>query len=382
MFPRTLTKKLVYAATKFPVITITGPRQSGKTTLAQSVFPQKQYVTLEDLDNRDFAKNDPRGFLSAYTNGVIIDEVQYVPEILSYIQTHVDKNKTMGEFILTGSQHFHLVEKLSQSLAGRSALFELLPLSLSEIPSHLRGDLNTTLLKGFYPAIYDRDINPQVHYKAYLNTYVERDVRTLSAVKDLSKFKLFLNLCAGRIGQLLNMSSLGNDCGIDQSTVKSWLSILEASYIIFLLKPHHKNFNKRLTKQPKLYFYDTGLASYLLGIHSSDVVMKHYIRGSLFENYVAIELIKRSYHEGTEPHLYFWRDHHGHEVDFIYESGNALIPIEVKSTETMGSFLANGLEYWEKLTQVSKSFLVYGGSQAQQYKNITITPWFDVEKII
>ncbi len=378
MYLRNLADILLYSATKYPVVTLTGPRQSGKTTLVRALFSDKKYVTLEDLDNRSFAEQDPRGFLNIYKNGLIIDEAQHVPSLFSYIQSHVDRSHIMGEFILTGSQHFLLTERISQSLAGRAAILQLLPCTARELGIASETELYNTLWKGFYPAVYDRDINPTFFYKSYLNTYVERDVRTLSAIKDLSKFRTFLQMCAGRIGQLVNMTSLGNDCGIDQETVKAWLSILESSYILFLLKPHHQNFNKRLTKQPKLYFYDTGLAAYLLNIEDPNVLKFHFSRGALFENYVAIELIKKRFNQGMDHSLYFWRDHHGHEVDFIKDNGAILVPIEVKSSETLSSTLFDGLNYWQKLSGVEHGYLVYGGIEDQMRSHQTVVPWFNV----
>ena len=378
MYSRNLTDILLYSATKYPVVTLTGPRQSGKTTLVRALFSDKKYVTLEDLDNRSFAEQDPRGFLNMYKNGLIIDEVQHVPSLFSYIQSHVDRSHIMGEFILTGSQHFLLTEGISQSLAGRAAILQLLPCTARELGITSEAELYNALWKGFYPAVYDRDINPTFFYKSYLNTYVERDVRTLSAIKDLSKFRMFLQMCAGRIGQLVNMTSLGNDCGIDQETVKAWLSILESSYILFLLKPHHQNFNKRLTKQPKLYFYDTGLAAYLLTIEDPNALKFHFSRGALFENYVAIELIKKRFNQGMEHNLYFWRDNHGHEVDFIKDNGSTLVPIEVKSSETLSSTLFDGLNYWQRLSDVERGYLVYGGIEDQTRSHQTVVPWFDV----
>lgn len=381
MYSRDLKNILLYSATKYPVVTLTGPRQSGKTTLVREIFADKKYVTLEDLDNRSFAEQDPRGFLNMYKTGLIIDEAQHVPSLFSYIQSHVDNTKVMGEFILTGSQHFLLADRIAQSLAGRAAILQLLPCTVKELGITSESELYETLWKGFYPAVYDRDINPTLFYKSYLNTYVERDVRTLSAIKDLSKFKTFLHMCAGRIGQLVNMTSLGNDCGIDQETVKAWLSILESSYILFLLKPHHQNFNKRLTKQPKLYFYDTGLAAYLLGIEDPDTIHFHFARGALFENYVAIELIKKRFNQGMDHNLYFWRDHHGHEVDFIKENGSALVPIEVKSSETLSPALFDGLNYWQKLANVDRGYLAYGGTEHQERSHQTVVSWCDVSEI-
>jgi predicted AAA+ superfamily ATPase len=309
-----------------------------------------------------------------YNKGVIIDEVQSVPSLFSYIQGHVDKTKIMGEFILTGSQHFLLTQSITQSLAGRTAVLQLLPCALSELPLS-NESLYEVLWRGFYPAIYDRQIDPKMFYKSYLNRYVEQDLRSMSMIHDLSKFKTFLQLCAGRVGQIINMTSLGNDTGIDQKTVKAWLSILEMSYIIFFVRPHSKNFNKRLVKQPKLYFYDTGLVSYLLGIENAADTRNHFARGALFENYVAIELIKKRFNDGLESGIYFWRDSNGHEVDFIKESKGCIKPIEVKSSETISTSLFDGLKYWKSLAGVDRGYLVYGGLEAQERSEFTVMPW-------
>ena len=375
MYKRIMQKILLYACEKFPVITLTGPRQSGKTTLVKTTFPEKKYVSMEDMEDRDFAQNDPKGFLKTYENGAIIDEIQYVPNLFSYIQTHVDSTQKMGEFILTGSQQFLLIEKITQSLAGRSCVLQLLPLCIDELSPPMDASPFEYIFKGFYPGLYDRDINASLFYKSYMNTYIERDVRTLKNIKDLSKFKTFLQICAGRIGQLLNMSSLGNDCGTDQETVKSWLSILETSYILFLLRPHHANFNKRLTKQPKLYFFDTGLASYLLGLDTSQDLLKHFARGPLFENYVALELIKQRYNQGKESNLFFWRDHTGHEVDFIIDKHTRLIPLEAKSSQTSSSSFFKDIIYWQALAKEDKGYLVYAGIKEHLGSQISVLPW-------
>lgn len=382
MFERRLKEKLVYASQKFPVLTIMGPRQSGKTTLIKMTFPEKAYVSLENLDDRSFALTDPKSFLNMYPNGAIIDEAQHAPDLFSYIQTRVDHNKVMGEFILTGSQNILLSGKISQSLAGRTAVLQLLPCQKNECAKD-NNTLYELLFKGFYPAIYDRDIEPNLYYRSYLSTYVERDLKSMINIKDLSKFHLFLKLCAGRIGQLLNITALGSECGINDMTVRSWLSILEASYVLFLLRPHHANFNKRLTKQPKLYFYDTGLACHLLSLESPLGLETHYARGALFENYVALELLKERFNKGLDSNLYFWRDHNGKEVDFIIDRGHILDAVEVKSASTITNSFFKGLMYWNSLSPKNDSnlFLVYGGDQAQKRENIQVYPWFDSYKI-
>jgi predicted AAA+ superfamily ATPase len=380
MFDRKLKEHLAYAAKKFPVVTLTGPRQSGKTTLVKHLFPNKSYVTLEDVDQRFFAKEDPRSFLKNFPHGAIIDEVQHVPDLFSYIQTRVDNNQVMGEFILTGSQNILLSQNISQTLAGRTAVLQLLPCTTEEL--NWRGeDPYHLFFKGFYPAVHDRDIDPAVYYKSYVNTYVEKDVRNIINVKDLSKFHLFLQLCAGRIGQLFNASAIGSECGINHVTVKSWISILEASYVLFLLKPHHQNFNKRLTKQPKLYFYDTGLAAYLLGIESSEILSRHFVRGPIFENYVASELIKFRFNKGMESNIYFWRDHHGREVDFVIDKGTRLDAIEVKSAATITKSFFEGLNYWNSLSPDSHQYLIYGGEMHQDRSQIKVLPWKSAQQV-
>ena len=380
MFDRGLKEHLAYAAKKFPVVTLTGPRQSGKTTLVKLLFPNKSYVTLEDIDHRFFAKEDPRAFLKNFPQGAIIDEAQHVPDLFSYIQTRVDQNQVMGEFILTGSQNILLSENISQTLAGRTAVLQLLPCTTAEL--NWRGEGPYQLFfKGFYPAVHNRDINPTVYYKSYVNTYIEKDVRSMINVKDLSKFHLFLQLCAGRIGQLFNASAIGSECGINHVTVKSWISILEASYVLFLLKPHHQNFNKRLTKHPKLYFYDTGLAAYLLGIESSEILSRHFVRGPIFENYVASELIKLRFNQGMDSNIYFWRDHHGREIDFIIDKGFRLDAIEVKSAETVTQSFFEGLNYWNTLSPDSHKYLIYGGDMQQDRSQIRVLSWKSVQQV-
>ncbi len=323
MITRVISDKLKSLYRKFPVVSVVGPRQSGKTTLVKNVFPRLKYVSLEELDNREFALRDPRGFLSTYDNGAIIDEAQRVPDLFSYIQTEVDKKDSPGQFILTGSQNILLHENVSQTLAGRVAILRLLPFSLEELKNTPYGSWQSDryIYTGFYPRIYDKKINPADWYPNYIQTYVEKDVRLMKNISDLNTFQKFIKLCAGRTGQILNLSSLGNECGITHNTAKSWLSILEAGYIIFLLKPYHKNFNKRLIKMPKLYFYDTGLACFLLGIQNTSQLATHYLRGSLFESFVLSELIKERFNKGIEPNCYYWRDKTGNEIDCVIETG-------------------------------------------------------------
>jgi len=381
MIKRNLQKKLIYLSKKFPVITLTGPRQSGKTTLVKNSFPKKKYISLEDSDNRIFATEDPRGFLQTYENA-IIDEAQKVPDLFSYIQTKVDEKNIPGQYILTGSQNFLLFEKITQSLAGRVAVLKLLPFSYSELENSTIINYEYYLYNGFYPRIYDMKIQPEDFYPNYIQTYIERDVRMIRNIGDLGKFQLFLKLCAGRVGQLLNISSLANECGISRTTTSAWISILEASYIIFLLKPHHKNFNKRLVKMPKLYFYDTGLVSYLLGIRSIEQITTHYSRGALFESFIISEFFKKIYNLGREPNFYFWRDKIGNEVDVIIEKGEDLIPIEIKSGRTITKDYFKGLNYWKKISDfTSKGIVIFGGTTTQQREKNNILPWNKMDKL-
>jgi predicted AAA+ superfamily ATPase len=375
-------------AQKFPVVALLGPRQSGKTTLAQQLFPQYKYVSFEEVfEAREFALTDPKGFLATYEReeGIILDEFQHVPHILSYIQVQVDREKKPGRFILTGSQNFLLNQSIAQSLAGRVAIVTLLPLSVQELEQAnlLPDDIDALLFQGCYPRIYSDKIEPNVWFQNYIQTYIERDVRQIKNVTDLSAFKRFIQLCAGRVGQLLNVSALSNDSGIAVNTVNAWLSLLEQSYIIFLLQPHHKNFSKRIIKSPKLYFYDTGLVCSLLGIDTQNQVATHYLRGGLFESFVLSELHKMDYNAGRLPRLYFWRDKLGHEVDCIIERGGELIPIEIKAGKTVTSGFFEGLIFWKELAEVAseKGYIVYAGTQEQRRSHGTVLDWRNLDKI-
>jgi predicted AAA+ superfamily ATPase len=363
----------------FPIVTITGPRQSGKTTLAQSIFSQKPYFSFEDPDIRRIAHDDPRGFLSQIPEGAVLDEVQRIPDMLSYLQTHVDKSTQTGLFLLTGSQHFGLLSTISQSLAGRTAFIDLLPFCLNELEQGGIRPLNLDqmLLTGGYPPIYDRNISPDTWMPAYVTAYLERDVRQLLNVHDLDTFQRFVRLCAGRSGQILNLSSLATDCGITHNTAKSWISVLEASFILFQLRPHHANFRKRLVKSPKIYFYDSGLLCWLLGIHNIDQLQTHPLRGSIFETFVISELKKNLFNRQLSAKLYFWRDSNGREVDAILDFGDKLMPIEIKSGQTINRDFFTGLEHWLSLAG-DKAFspaLIYGGTQNQNRKGIRILGW-------
>jgi predicted AAA+ superfamily ATPase len=385
MIERNASAILIEKAAHYPIVAITGPRQSGKSTLAKATFPQKPYVSLEDLDTRQFATDDPRGFLSQFPNGAILDEVQHCPELFSYLQTLVDAQLEMGLFILTGSQQFALTARITQSLAGRVGFLQLLPFTLDEIQSANCGptDLETLLFSGLYPPIYDRQVAPSSWYSDYIMTYVERDVRQLINVHDLHSFHRFLKMCAARTGQILNLSSLAADCGITHNTAKAWLSVLEASYIVFLLAPHYRSFNKRITKSPKLYFYDTGLVCTLIGIQESKQIVIHPIRGALFETWVVGELMKKRFNQGLLSNVYYWRDSQGHEIDIIVEQGEQLIPIEIKSGKTIASDFFDNLRYWQALANqmTSPAFLVYGGDQIQTRGNVRVIGWKTLSEI-
>ncbi|OGT07252.1 MAG: hypothetical protein A2X78_00990 [Gammaproteobacteria bacterium GWE2_37_16] len=376
MIQRQLEKHLLRLAKQYPVVTLTGPRQSGKTTICKKVFPEYEYVNLEDLETRQFAFHDPKGFLNQFQNGVIIDEIQRIPDLTSLIQVIVDNDaKSSKHFILTGSQQFEVINAINQSLAGRSAIARLLPFSYTEL--YTRDDepsMSTILYTGFYPRIHDKNLNPTEALSFYLTTYIERDLRQLINIRELSTFERFLKLCAANIGQLTNYSQLANDCGVNQATVKSWLSLLKASYIIFELQPHFKNFHKRLTKSSKIYFYDIGLASYLLGITNQQHIEQHPLKGFLFENFIVCELIKNRYNNVRESNLFFFRDHVGNEVDVILDYGQKLIPIEIKSSQTMNSAFLKGLNYYKKISAqpAVESFLIYGGSNSSQQNGTTI----------
>lgn len=385
---RTLAAALTRYASKFPVIAVVGPRQAGKTTIVQESFPQHKYFSLEDPDTLEIMQADPRDFLERDygTPGIIIDEFQNDPHILSYMQGIIDRNRRPGYFILTGSQNFLMNQAITQSLAGRVALLTLLPLSLKELAldNLLPQDLDTAIFEGGYPDIFARTIVPSEFYPQYTKTYVERDVRQLSNVGNLTDFQRFMRLCAGRMGQLLNVSSLADDCNISVPTANAWLSILQASYVIFLLQPHFENFSKRLIKSPKLYFYDTGLACWLLKIGSAEQVSQHYLRGGLFESLVLSELYKRFYNQGQEPSIYFWRDSHGHEIDCLIDYGTTLIPIEIKSGKTINQRFFEGLHHWCNLAKVDyeSSFVVYGGTETQSRSTGHIVSWQSAADII
>ena len=381
--PREAEAPLRHFSRGYPVVAVTGPRQSGKSTLVRHAFPSHRYVSLEDPDQREFAENDPRGFLNQFADGVILDEAQRCPALFSYLQTHVDEKQRPGHFILTGSQQFGLLSGITQSLAGRVALLTLLPMTYGELKRAGKiGDrLDEVLFTGAYPPIFDRGLEPRPWYGNYVRTYLERDVRQLINVRDLTTFQRFLRLCAGRTGQLLNLSSLANDAGVTHNTAKAWISVLEASYILHLLPPHHQNFNKRLVKTPKLYFLDTGLAAWLLGIQDPDQLATHVQRGALFETWVIGELLKARYNAGEVSNLYFWRDRSGHEIDLLIDQGTRLSPVEIKAGQTLNRDYFKGLEFWRKLAGEStgRAWLVYGGDTRQVRSDITVVPWNEID---
>jgi hypothetical protein len=376
MIPRLAEASARRLAGWYPVVVITGPRQSGKTTLARAVFADRPYVSLEDLDVREAAQADPRAFLRQYADGAVFDEVQRVPQLFSYLQTVVDGDRRTGRFILTGSQQFGMLREVSQSLAGRAGMLHLLPFTLAELASAgIERPLADTLLAGFYPPIHDRGIPPERWFADYVATYLERDVRELQAVRDLRAFRTFVRMCAARTAQLVNLTGLAADCGITHNTAKAWLSILEASYLVFTLSPHFANFGKRLVKTPKLYFHDTGLAAWLAGVRSVDELRLGSLRGPLFENYVVAECVKARCN-GLLPHeLHFWRDSAGHEIDLVISNGDALHPVEIKAGETVAGDWFAPVERFMGLSGATRGTIVHGGQRAQSRAGIDVLPW-------
>lgn len=385
MYQRQIETELQALQQGYPVVTVIGPRQSGKTTLVQHAFPNKPYISLEDLDNRNLAHSDPRSFLEQFDNGAILDEIQRVPELLSYIQTIVDSTQKNGQFILTGSHQLALHQAISQSLAGRTALLTLLPLSLHELSqAGITPTLNEVLLKGGYPRIYKDNLDPKKAYRNYFQTYVERDVRQLINIKDLVQFERFIKICAGRVGQILNMEEIGGEVGVSSHTVKEWISILEASFITFRLQPYFENFGKRVIKSPKLFFTDVGLLSYLLDIENETQINRDPLRGHIVENLIVLELLKWRYNQGLDPHLYYYRDVQKNEIDIIFKSGNVLIPIEIKSARTYNSEFLNKLHFFQKIAsdRAPKGYLIYAGDQEQRIGSIELLNYTHAVKAI
>lgn len=385
MLSRQISPKLLSLASQFPVVTITGPRQSGKTTLCKLTFPDHTYVNLEDLDTRRFAQEDPRGFLDQFSDGLILDEIQRCPDLPSYIQGRVDDDPRVGRFILTGSEHLQMTETVSQSLAGRTGVLHLLPLSFQEAYGQTgrNPSLDELLYTGFYPRIHNDRQNPTDALSAYVATYVERDIRTLSNLRHLDQFERFVALCAANSGQLLNYTRLSNDIGVDQETVKSWLSLLKATFIAFTLPSYQRNIRKRLTKAPKLYFYDVGLAAYLLRIENPQQLGSHPLKGALFENYVVVDYLKQLYNAGKRDTLYFFRDHTGNEVDLIHEEGLFLTALEVKAGKTLGKDHFRGLTHIRELlpNEIKRTFLVYGGESTMRREEVTVLPYSDIAAV-
>lgn len=378
-----ITKEL---AVKYPFVVITGPRQSGKTTLTKTLFPDYDYVSLEELDNREFARQDPRGFIATYPDRVIIDEVQRVPELLSYLQTHSDNVGEEGMYILTGSQNLLLMDAVDQSLAGRAGMLTLLPFSHQEmmVGGICPKSVEEEIFKGALPRVYDKQISPVTYYSNYIKTYVERDVRMLKNISDLSTFTRFLKLCAGRVGQLLNMASLANDCGISVPTAKAWLSVLEASFVVHFLRPDYNNFSKRLVKTPKLYFCDTGLACNLLEIASTKQLSSHYLKGGLFENLVVNEMLKSEYNSGCLPQLSFWRDSNGNEIDLLRTRNGVQTAIEIKSGQTFSTDYVKGLRFWSQMSgnTPDNCVVVYAGSAPMQTSDCALIPWTQIGRLV
>ena len=386
MLKRTLEAKLTSLAAKFPVVAVVGPRQSGKTMLVKHAFPGHEYVSLEDLDTRAYAETDPRAFLSDHPGPAILDEAQRVPGLFSYLQAKADSNKKNGRYVLTGSQNILLQEGVSQSLAGRAAYLTVLPFSLEEIsgsPFEPRS-LDACLFEGFYPRLHDQKIKPGDWFPNYIRTYVERDVRMIKNITDLRAFQKFIRLCAGRVGQMLNLSALGAECGITHPTAAAWLSVLEASYIVFLLQPHHVNFGKRLVKAPKLYFHDTGMACWLLGIKEASQVKAHYLRGGLFENLVISEVMKHSVHRGKEPSCFYWRDKAGLEIDCLIDDPGGPWLIEAKAGLTPAADYFDNFKMWEKAAgrKGPGNCVVYGGSQSQKRSEGALVAWKDLPQYL
>jgi hypothetical protein len=378
MIKRQLQKKCIEFSKQYPVLTITGPRQSGKTTIAKACFPKMPYVNLEEPDRRNLAIEDPRGFLSSYPDGAILDEIQRTPELPSYIQSIVDSSEKKGLFILTGSQQFEISHSISQSLAGRTALIKLLPFNLAEIESSGKLPvLDKLLLQGFYPRVYKEGLEASTFYMNYFETYVQRDLRQLSQIDDLHLFEKFVRVLATRIGQLLNYNSMANDIGVSQPTIRKWISLLEASYIAFLLPPFFRNIGKRLIKTPKVYFYDVGLAAYLLGIENIKHLKSHPLRGNLFENLVIMEFLKNRFNQAKGSNLFFYRDRTGNEIDLVIQEALSLIPVEIKSAKTLNLDFCRTINSLKKLfgEEIKKSYIIYTGEEKLTHDEITFLPW-------
>lgn len=382
MIPRIAEIKLRDFAAGYPVLALTGPRQSGKTTLARAVFGALPYVNLENPAQREFALSDPQGFFGRYADGAVIDEAQRCPALFSWLQVIVDEARKPAHFVLTGSQQFGLLAGITQSLAGRVAMIDLLPFSAAELGavSLLPEHLDQALFQGGYPPIHDRHLDPTAWFSNYIQTYLERDVRQLIQVRDLAQFQRFLRLCAGRSGQLLNLSALGEEAGVSHNTAREWLSVLEASFVIHRVPPFHRNFNKRLVKTPKLYFTDSGIMAWLLGIEAAEQIATHPLRGALFETWVVGEFVKRRTNAGLRPNLFFWRDRAGHEIDLLLQDGGLIRPVEIKSGATFQRDAVRGLEKWRGIAgaEAGRPLLVYGGNESQTRSDLDVLAWREV----
>lgn len=384
-FQRFITEKLKGYLDSYKAIAVIGPRQSGKTTLVKHAFPEFEYRSLENPDTRLRAIEDPRLFLSSFSSDVVLDEIQNTPELFSYLQEIIDERSDTRKFILTGSNSFQISEKISQSLAGRVKILKVFPLLYEELPQQIKDsyflidDLDKVMLNGLYPAIYERSISPSDWHADYYSTYVQKDVRSTLNIQDLGQFDRFVRVCASRVGQIAQYSEIATDVGISQPTAVKWASVLEASFILFKLQPHYKNFGKRIIKSPKLYFYDTGLLCFLLRIKSPDQLLNHPLRGSIFENWVVSELHKYYYTLAQEPPLYFWRDQHGHEIDLIKDMGDVLFPIEIKSGTTFHRDWLKNIQWFNKLQNFSKSYVVYGGKESFPHAEAEIVSWSDMQ---
>lgn len=378
MIIREAQKKLLDLASKFKCVAVTGARQCGKTTLVKQTFNELPYVSLENMDTRQFALDDPRGFLQTYVNGAIFDEIQRTPQLFSYLQEFLDNTNKKGRFILTGSNNFLLQQSITQSLAGRVGYLTLLPFSLKELASiNALPDSDLSLMKnGFYPPIYDQQIPPNDWCPNYIKTYIERDVRQIKNISDLIVFERFMKILAARTGQEFNASALALDTGVDVKTIQSWIGILESSYIIYLLKPHYKNFNKTIVKRPKIYFYDTALVCSLIGILNEEQLDLNPAKGAIFENMVINEFVKNCTNQGVEINLFYWRDKTGHEIDLIIDEYPELLPIEIKSGKTINTEFFKNLIFWMRISGLSKAQLLYGGNQSQKYSSgIAVKNW-------
>ena len=383
--PRTIESPMRAYIAKFPILSLTGPRQAGKTTLLKTIFPEYRYVSLENPELRRQAETDPNGFLERYDKYVIFDEAQRVPQLFNYLQTKVDNDGIMGQYILSGSQNFLLLQSITQSLAGRVAIFRLFPFSIAELQQQnlLNEDVNEAIYQGFYPALFNRPVLPMEYYPNYVESYIERDIRNVLNVKDLGLFRIFMRLCAGRVGQIMNFNNIANECGISMKTAQAWFSILESSYITFQLSPYFQNINKRLVKSPKIFFYDTGLLCYLLGIKSQEL-FNHYAKGSIFENFIIANLLKENSHKMLHNTFYFYRDSNQSEIDLMIQHGDKFDIVEIKSGKTIQNEFFKGINKFEKSypALTGQKYLIYGGDETYKYLDTQILNWNNFDKIL